>query len=223
VGLEDLSMLFVCMNSIGKSFIIFTSTGSLTIKGCKISIAYEMITWEKEKRSWNGTFIILNNGSYSLIDTDFTDIFISGTNSFLLSSSIETDKIFNINNCIFNGCSIGNDNGSPLNIELKGGGLEIKDTKFINCISEPSKTQALYINGTSYESDFKFDNISLIYSNTTSEKIILLNFSDFNTLPDNILNNINFRSKFINLCDLINETNFCINNTPLKELICVCP
>jgi hypothetical protein len=212
--------------------ITYTTGGTLTITGCWIGLADAFTAWDKENRGWNGTFIDLRSGSFKLTNTEFENILINGDNSFI-SAIVEAGETLTIDGCAFVSCgrldgSVSN-YGAPISVELKEdettpNKLKIKDITFENCISAAESVQVVYMKGN-YNQYYSFDSISLNYESEPSDPLVFLEITD---LPDRqtIINDENFRGKFPNLCDVINEKNFLIKNSPknysLYELICAC-
>jgi hypothetical protein len=237
--LKDLTILLVCLNSTGSSFIYFTEGGELRLEDCKIGIADVFTSWERERRAWNGTFMTLNGSSFYFKNTKFSDIFINDTstevetesgkneirdtNTFLLSL-IKSGTEFSIDNCTFTRCGcLGvskNDYGSPMNIEIESGGrLDIINTSFEGFSSGVGKVQALYIKAAKYDPGFHFVNVAFS-SSSTSETIVFIDMYDPCSLINETINNNTIKNEFEVLCDILNETNALLNNIALKKLVC---
>jgi hypothetical protein len=203
------------MNSTGRMFILYSSNGTFTLSGCEITIPDEFISWEVERRMWNGTFMMLNNGSFSIIDTNFVNISINGTNAFIVST-VEISRAFVINNCTFTECGcVGDGIGSikaPMNVEIKiGGSFKINETKFENCKSESSEVQLLYIKTAFYENIFMSKIIMLNCSLPNSNTVILIEIEDICTFLEAFLMDEDFPFEFFDYYSLnisINEISY---------------
>jgi hypothetical protein len=98
-----MSILTIGTRPYGKTFISCTSEGKLTIDDCWLGIKEEFAWWEPPGNAWNGTFIHLTNGNFVIKNTEFMDVRVSGTNTFMLAELSEL-KEFNISKCTFTNC-----------------------------------------------------------------------------------------------------------------------
>jgi hypothetical protein len=91
----------------------------------------------------------------------------------------------------------------------------------------------IYLNVSDKNEEFLFDSITLDYDFSTTSPIFFLNIYSLEGIinQENPSEYIEFNNKFVNMCPILNKTNFIVNNNrnglnhTLKEIICVplCP
>jgi hypothetical protein len=222
ICLEKLIFLLICGGSSNKSFISFSSTGTLVLDDCRISLADIFITWEKSGRAWGGTFILLNSGNCLFSSTEFMDIIVNDTNA-LISSTVNLGCSFHIENTTFIQCGcIGpgaNEFGAPLNVDVSNGGyFSMINTTIKECESTQGEVQILYVKAKPYKSNFEFSDILFDYSQRPSEKMIYIEI-DFCSFMNEYLHNETFRKNFNSLNKSDYGLNVYINNTSLTGLL----
>jgi hypothetical protein len=189
--------------------------------------------WGTEARGWNGTFMILNSGTFSFSKTEFSDILINGDYGFI-SATIEWEKQFIIEECTFIRCcclgnGIINTYGAPISVNIKtdtnNDKLKIINSTLEDCVGISNNVQGIYVKG-SYTEKYLFESISLKYTESIENTIILLDFSDLPSTEVEIIENSEFQSKFVNMCDIVNKTSILIKNNTQNNMslsiICNC-
>jgi hypothetical protein len=163
--ISNLTMFVIGIKPTNKVFIKISSSGTLTLKDCKIEMSEIFYSWTSPGNAWNGTFIEVKNGKIIFENTEFNNIEISESNKFL-SSTISDGNLFQITNCIFNNCGcIGN--GEMISITSSSSSTSsgtysstISKTKFISCFSG-GNGGCIYINSISVSiNDCEFTNCS---------------------------------------------------------------
>jgi hypothetical protein len=91
------------MFSTNKPFLSYATGGTFSLNGCSVGLSEVFAGRRAEGRSWNGTFINLNSGSFMFINTDFRDILVNGENAFI-AATVEEGKAFIIKGCTFIRC-----------------------------------------------------------------------------------------------------------------------
>jgi hypothetical protein len=138
--------MFVRMNPIEKTFINYNTNGTFTLTDCTFC-TYDI--YLSSSITWNGTFMILNTGSFNFTNINFENILINGTN-VLIDAKVVNGKEFIINNCNLTNCNLlgsgKNDEGSPIYIIIEfSGRFEIKNTNFKNCRAASDTVQGLNV------------------------------------------------------------------------------
>jgi hypothetical protein len=224
------------MFTTNRPFISYTSPGgAFTLNDCSIGLSIAFMSWvAAEGHAWNGTFMVLEGGSFLFTNTDFRDILVSSGNAFILAT-IELGKQFILEECSFVRCGCVNDGlvggiGAPITIDLKSDSTTVdkfgmKNTTFKDCRGTDGNVQVVYVKGF-YDQSYLFDSISIVYSVPVDHPIIFFDISGLPTTKQDIGSDITTRSKFNNLCDTVDDNNFIIGgisqNYTLKELMCSC-
>jgi hypothetical protein len=135
------------MKPTNKIFINIDSSGTFTLKDCIIEMSETFYSWGSEGNSWNGTFININNGDFILENTEFNNIEISESNSFI-SSYISEGKEINITNCVFKNCGSIKEGSKMISLSSSvnsDGSCTISNTHFISCFGD-GNGGCIYIN-----------------------------------------------------------------------------
>jgi hypothetical protein len=134
--ISNLTIFVIGMKPTNKVFIKISSSGTFTLKDCKIEMSEIFYSWTSPGNSWNGTFIEVENGNIIFENTEFNNIEISASNKFI-SSTILNGKTFLITNCIFNNCGcISNGEVISITSSSTSSGTyssTISKTKFTSC------------------------------------------------------------------------------------------
>jgi hypothetical protein len=203
------------------------------LRNCSVTIAEKFRLWEVEGKAWNNTFMILNTGSFSFINTEFKDILING-NYMFISANVVKGKNLIIDECIFLRCGcldgVTDVSGAGMSIELSSDTIsdkfKIKNTTFKDCIGKNNNIQIMYFK-SEYSNKYLFDSLLFNYNEIINHPMIVFNLLNIPPTQEEMINNNEFQSKFINMCNIVNKTNILIKNTsqtfPLLDIICKCP
>jgi hypothetical protein len=214
--LENLTILLISRGSSNKSFIIFSSTGEVSLTHCKISLAD---AWET-KRVWGGTFMKLEGGSCLFSYIEFTDIIVNDTNTFMVSVVMPGKSLrfenSKLTRCGCLGGGVGG-HGAPLNVDITNDGVFSMTNMVIeDCRSIENKVQILYVKINTFK-NVEFKNVSFGYGELPSDKVVLVE-TEFCSFANEFLMNETFRTDL----ECLNAKDFgkivFINYTPLSEM-----
>jgi hypothetical protein len=114
-------------------FIKYDGTGELKLERCEIKMGEPFVFWPPSMKAWNSTFIDVEKGSFSIIDTEFVDLVVNEGETFI-SVDISEGKVFTINRCNITRCgclgkgkvidvsssAVGNDDNDYLPLSVTG-------------------------------------------------------------------------------------------------------
>jgi hypothetical protein len=226
------------MAPVGKIFISYSSNETLNLTNVRLGMAEPFNRWPNKGNCWNGTFIELRNGGFNFVGVILEDILVENDGA-LITAIIEAGKELIIENCTFIHCGYVGDElmsyKAPVNVELKRPEEDeathvITDIKLImknvtlkDVISVKGSVQAIYIKGE-YTQAFLLDSIHLEYNNEVDDFIVNLdiNLPSDSTSLQNLRNNVTFRSKFNNLCPVVDKIKLEGSEIPSYDLLCSC-
>jgi hypothetical protein len=132
-------MYVIATRPIGDFFFAkYSSSGIFTLEGCSVKLGEPFASWESPGNVWNYTFIELKTGSFNFTNTDFTNIIVSETNTFI-SCVVESEKILTIDGCTFTGCGCINEgnvidvSSSSVSTSTDSLSLSVINSDFISC------------------------------------------------------------------------------------------
>jgi hypothetical protein len=118
-------------------FVSFSGMGTFTVGNCVIRMGKPFASYLRTEKAWNSTFISLGSGgTFNLLNTDFENIIVSGTNTFI-SSDVGSGKTLTIDGCTFTGCGcLGGGKVIYVKTLTPSGSettLDVENSKFYSC------------------------------------------------------------------------------------------